>query len=71
MSALVRMELNNMVLAPVFERQNISLVTEQRLCSALTSFGLWPRSRCLVTKEILKPFENYCQYHIDLIFHTY
>jgi hypothetical protein len=29
-----------MVLAPVFERQNISLVTEQRLRSALTSFGL-------------------------------
>jgi hypothetical protein len=47
-----------MVLALVFERQNISLVTEQRLRSALTSFGLWPRSRCSVTKEILKPFEN-------------
>ena len=32
--------------------------TEQRLRSALTSFGLWPRSRCWVTKEILMPFEN-------------
>jgi hypothetical protein len=42
-----------MVLAPDFERQNISLVTEQRLRSALTSFGLWPRSRCSVTREIL------------------
>jgi hypothetical protein len=48
----------HMVLAPDFERQNISLVTERRLRSALTSFGLWPRSRCSVTKEILKPFEN-------------
>jgi hypothetical protein len=48
----------SMVLAPDFERQNISLVTEQRLRSALTSFGLWPRSRCSVTREILKPFEN-------------
>jgi hypothetical protein len=51
-------EKSSMVLAPIFERQNISLVTEQRLRSALTSFGLWPRSRCSVTKEILKPFEN-------------
>jgi hypothetical protein len=48
----------SMVLAPDFERKNISLVTEQRLRSALTSFGLWPRSRCSVTKEILKLFEN-------------
>jgi hypothetical protein len=47
-----------MVLAPDFERQNISLVTEQQLHSALTSFGLWLRSRRSVTKEILKPFEN-------------
>jgi len=53
-----------MVLALVFEQQNISLVTEQRLRSALTSFGLWPRSRCSVIKEILKPFNNWCQYHI-------
>jgi len=49
---------SSMVLAPDFERQNISLVTEQRLRGALTSFGLWPRSHFLVTKEILKPFEN-------------
>jgi hypothetical protein len=48
----------NMVLAPDFERQNISLVTEQRLRSTLTSFGLWPPSRRSVTREILKPFEN-------------
>jgi hypothetical protein len=47
-----------MVPAPDFERQNISLVTEQRLRSALISFGLWPRSRCSVTREILEPFEN-------------
>jgi hypothetical protein len=47
-----------MVLAPDFEQQNISLVTEQWLRSALTSFGLWPRSCCSVTKEILEPFEN-------------
>jgi hypothetical protein len=46
------------VLALVFERQKNSLVTEQRLRSTLTSFGLWPRSRCSVTKEILKLFEN-------------
>jgi hypothetical protein len=47
-----------MVLALVFERQKNSLVTEQRLRSALTSSCLWPRSRCSVTKEILKLFEN-------------
>jgi hypothetical protein len=47
-----------MVLALVFGRQKNSLVTEQRLRSALTSFGIWPRSRCSVTKEILKPFKN-------------
>jgi hypothetical protein len=41
---------STMVLALDFERQNISLVTEQRLRSELTSFGLWPRSRCSVTK---------------------
>jgi hypothetical protein len=29
-----------MVLAPDFERQNISLVTEQRLRSALTSLAI-------------------------------
>jgi hypothetical protein len=47
-----------MVLALVFERQKNSLVTEQRLRSALTSLCFWPRSRCSVTKEILKLFEN-------------
>jgi len=55
-----------MVLVPVFERQNISIVTKQRLRSAWTSFGLWPRSHCSVTKEILKPFESQYQYHIVL-----
>jgi len=49
---------SNMVLAPDFERQNISLVTEQQLHSAFTSFGLWPHSRRSVTKEIIKPFEK-------------
>jgi hypothetical protein len=48
----------NMVLALVFEQQNISLVTGQRLQSALTSFGFWPRNFCSVTKEILILFEN-------------
>jgi hypothetical protein len=42
-----------LALAPDFERQNISLVTEQRLRSALTSFGLWPRSRCSVLGKFL------------------
>jgi len=51
-------DLLTMVLALIFELQNISLLTEQRLRSALTSFGLWPRSRCSETKEFLKPFEN-------------
>jgi hypothetical protein len=32
--------LSSVVLAPVFEQQNISQVIEQRLRSALTSFGL-------------------------------
>jgi hypothetical protein len=49
---------NNMVLAPDLEHQNISLVTEQPLRSVLTSFGLWPCSRCSATKELLKPFKN-------------
>jgi hypothetical protein len=47
-----------MVLAPDFERQNISLVTEQRLRGHKSKLVNALRSRCSVTREILKPFEN-------------
>jgi len=47
-----------MVLALVFERQIISLDTEQRLRGRKPKLVNALRSRCSVTKDILKLFQN-------------